>query len=134
MSIGRGDKVAAAPHESAMIVIRQRADFRHRPDRRGGRLRATRICRGDADDNGGNCTRRPEAEWHKPTWVNHRSLAHQSWIFEMNQIDTLSDVRVNVGFSELQSATAKRGLYCLDQSRSRRAAREKGLYHRAFIR
>jgi hypothetical protein len=76
-------------------------------------LRATHICRADADDNGRNYKRRPEAEWYKPVWVNHRSLAHQSWIFEMNQIDTLSDTQGNAGFSELQSTTAKHGIHCL---------------------
>jgi hypothetical protein len=45
MGVGRGDQIAPAPHEAAMIVIGQRADFGHRPDRRGDRLRAPRMCR-----------------------------------------------------------------------------------------
>ena len=73
MGVGRGDQVAPAPHEAAMIVIRQRADFRNRPDWRGDRLRSPRTCRGYSDGNGHNRTHRPEAEVYKRI-VNHRSL------------------------------------------------------------
>src|SRR5258707_11000392 len=74
MGVGRGDQVAPAPHEAAMIVIRQCADFRHRPDGRRNRLRSPRTCRGHSADNGGNRTHRPGAEESKRIEVNHRSL------------------------------------------------------------
>jgi hypothetical protein len=62
MGVGRGDEVAPAPHEAAMSVIRQRADFRHRSDWRGDLLGTPRGCRGYSDENGRDRAHRPEAK------------------------------------------------------------------------
>ena len=73
MGVGRGDQVAPAPHEAAMIVIGQCADLRHCPDWRGDSLRSPRTRRGQSDGNGRNHAHRPEAEKFK-RMMNHRSL------------------------------------------------------------
>jgi hypothetical protein len=56
MGVGRRDEVAPAPHEPAMSVIGQRADFRYRPDWRGDLLRTPRPWCGyrSGDDSDGN--------------------------------------------------------------------------------
>jgi hypothetical protein len=88
-----------------MIVIRQRADFRNRPDWRGDRLRSPRTCRGYSDGNGHNRTHRPEAEEYKRI-VNHRSLDTKAGFWTCARSTPLSLSEVNVGFSELRSAPA----------------------------
>src|SRR6266536_4784712 len=108
MGVGRGDQVAPAPHEAAMIVIRQCADFRHRPDGRRDRLRSPRTCRGHSDDNGRNRTHRPGAEEYQTIEANHRSLEARVGFLAYARSTALS-AEVNFGCSELRSAPTARG-------------------------
>ena len=67
MGIGRGDEIAPAPDLAGGGIVRQRADFRHGPDRRRG-LRQAFAEPAEQRDNGKGGHAQRAGRKHQSTW------------------------------------------------------------------